>query len=275
MQNLDRQVVQGFGEEWARFPQSSLAQDELRAMFDDFFAVFPWDRISTASVGADFGCGSGRWAGFVAPRVGTLHVIDASEAALDVARTNLRAATNVQFHLATVDDAPLADGSLDFGYSLGVLHHIPDTGAALRAATRRLRPGAPFLVYLYYAFDNRPLWFRALWRLSDIGRRIIAALPASVRHPVCDLIAATVYWPIARVGRLLDAVGRMPAAWPLAWYRDREFYVKRTDALDRFGTRLEKRFTQAEITALMTAAGLRDIRFSDRAPFWCAVGTRG
>jgi hypothetical protein len=23
---------------------------------------------------------------------------------------------------------------------------------------------------------------------------------------------------------------------------------------------------------MMTAAGLRDIRFSDRAPFWCAVG---
>ncbi len=26
---------------------------------------------------------------------------------------------------------------------------------------------APFLLYLYYAFDNRPAWFRALWMLGS------------------------------------------------------------------------------------------------------------
>jgi hypothetical protein len=46
----------------------------------------------------------------------------------------------------------------------------------------------------------------------------------------------------------------------------------RTDALDRFGTRLEQRYTKAEIEEMMKRAGLVDIRFSDSAPFWCAVG---
>jgi hypothetical protein len=46
----------------------------------------------------------------------------------------------------------------------------------------------------------------------------------------------------------------------------------RTDALDRFGTPLEQRFTRAQITKMMTAAGLENIRFSDGFPFWCAVG---
>jgi len=46
----------------------------------------------------------------------------------------------------------------------------------------------------------------------------------------------------------------------------------RNDALDRFGTRLEKRFTKAQIAAMMTAAGLRGIKFSDSEPFWCAIG---
>ena len=45
-------------------------------------------------------------------------------------------------------------------------------------------------------------------------------------------------------------------------------------ALDRFGTRLERRMTQAQIKALMEKAGLRDIRFRDAAPFWCAVGRK-
>ena len=47
-----------------------------------------------------------------------------------------------------------------------------------------------------------------------------------------------------------------------------------TDALDRFGTRLEKRFTAPEIRGMMERAGLVDIRFSEGEPFWCAVGFR-
>jgi hypothetical protein len=46
----------------------------------------------------------------------------------------------------------------------------------------------------------------------------------------------------------------------------------RTDALDRFGTRLEHRYTRDEIDRMMRAAGLERIAFSDQAPFWCAVG---
>jgi hypothetical protein len=47
-----------------------------------------------------------------------------------------------------------------------------------------------------------------------------------------------------------------------------------TDALDRFGTRLEQRMTRAQIKALMETAGLTDIRFRDAVPFWCALGRK-
>ena len=49
----------------------------------------------------------------------------------------------------------------------------------------------------------------------------------------------------------------------------------RTDALDRFGTRLEKRFRRQEIITMLQSAGFKDIRFSDTQPFWCAVGIKG
>jgi hypothetical protein len=48
----------------------------------------------------------------------------------------------------------------------------------------------------------------------------------------------------------------------------------RTDALDRFGTRLEQRFTKAEIESMMRRAGLQNIEFSAGTPYWCAVGTK-
>ena len=45
--------------------------------------------------------------------------------------------------------------------------------------------------------------------------------------------------------------------------------------LDRFGTRLEQRFSKPQIEQMMTAAGLIDIRFSDGLPYWVACGRKG
>lgn len=274
MDNLDQRTVAGFGEEWARFDQTEVPPEELQRLFDAYFSVFPWAALPKDARGFDLGCGSGRWARFVAPKVGHLHCVDASGEALAVARRALAQAPNVSFHEASVDQIPLAPGSMDFGYSLGVLHHIPDTSAALRSCVALLKPGAPFLVYLYYRFDNRPAWFRALWRGTDLGRRAISKLPLSARHLVTDVIAAGVYWPLARGAKALEQLGRDVQAVPLSAYRDKSFYTMRTDALDRFGTKLEQRFTRPEIAAMMTAAGLKDVRFRDDVPYWCAVGVK-
>ena len=70
--NIDKQVVAGFGDEWSRFDQSALSDVELQRMFDNYFNIFPWDKVRQDAVGFDLGCGSGRWAKLVAPRVGKL-----------------------------------------------------------------------------------------------------------------------------------------------------------------------------------------------------------
>jgi SAM-dependent methyltransferase len=271
--NLDAKTVDSFGAEWSRFDQSALPPAEARRIFDEYFAIFPWERLPEGATGFDMGCGSGRWARLVAPRVGHLHCIDPSSA-LAVAKQALASAPNVSFHRASVDDAVLPAGSQDFGYSLGVLHHVPDTAAALRACVALLKPGAPFLVYLYYAFDNRPFLFKLVWRCSDFLRRIIHRLPESPKHLVTDIIAGLVYFPLARLAGLAERL-RLPVAnIPLSYYRAHSFYTMRTDARDRFGTPLEQRFTREQVAGMMAAAGLVDVRFSEKAPFWCAVGFR-
>src|ERR1700722_12669185 len=122
VENVDAPTVRGFGREWSRFDQSGLSDLESRAIFDQYFRVFPWASLPSNAVGFDLGCGSGRWAKLVAPRVGSLHCIDASAEALEVARHNLVGTVNTVFHHASVAAIPLADGSVGFGYSLGVLH---------------------------------------------------------------------------------------------------------------------------------------------------------
>jgi SAM-dependent methyltransferase len=269
--NVDIPTVEGFGDEWTRFDQSGMSEEDTRRIFESYFSMFPWEDLHRDAVGFDLGCGSGRWAKLVAPRVGKLHCIDPS-AAIDVARRNLHKLTNCEFHRLGVDSIPFDEHSMDFGYSLGVLHHVPDTQSALTACVSKLKPGAPFLLYLYYAFDNRPDWFKILWRLSDWFRRVISKMPHGLRYITSQAIAVIIYWPLARLAKFLERLGVDVSNFPLSSYRKCGFYVMRTDALDRFGTSLERRFTKCEIEEMMKVAGLVEIRFNEMVPYWCAVG---
>lgn len=271
--NLDVDTVNSFGDEWSRFDQTALSAEEAGKIFDEYFAVFPWEKLQKNATGFDMGCGSGRWAKLMAPRVGHLHCIDPSSA-LEVSKIALSTATNVSFHHASVDECPLPPNSQDFGYSLGVLHHVPDTAGAIRACVAMLKPGAPFQVYLYYAFDNRSVAFKLAWRCSDLLRRGICKLSAKPKHLLTDILAAVVYYPLARFAWLTERVGLGVGGIPLSYYRNHSFYTMRTDSRDRFGTPLEQRFTRKQVATMLEAAGLRDVQFSDRAPYWCAVGIK-
>ena len=270
--NIDERVVTDFGREWAEFDQSEISVSELKNQFEKYFSIFPMTSLSDQSQGFDLGCGSGRWARFIAPEVGILHCIDPSDAALSVAKKNLMEYDNCQFHHAGVDDIPLNDNGMDFAYSLGVLHHVPDTAAGIRQCVLKLKPGAPLLLYLYYNFDNRPAWYRYIWKITNIFRAIISTLPYWLKYSLCQLIAALIYLPLARLALLLEKMGIEVKNMPLSEYRKKSFYTMRTDALDRFGTRLEQRFSRVQIKKMMEDAGLENIRFSDNPPYWCAVG---
>jgi SAM-dependent methyltransferase len=275
--NLDLHVARGFGQEWSTFRQDAdhLSSEQRQAIFDDYFRIFPWHLLPPGGgVGLDVGCGSGRWSMLVAPRVAHLHLLDPSPAALDVAKQNLHSAKNLSYHLGSVADIPLAPVSLDFAFSLGVLHHVPDTEAAIVAIADKLKPNAPFLIYLYYAFENRPVWYRMLWRISDIVRVVVSRLPHPLRWAISQTIATLIYWPLAQLARFVVRHGGPAAVLPLSYYADKSFYVMRTDAYDRFCTRLEKRFRRSAIERMLTRAGFKDIVFSDRQPFWCAVGIK-
>ncbi|MCG8379109.1 MAG: class I SAM-dependent methyltransferase [Proteobacteria bacterium] len=272
--NIDPDVVSDFGEEWEAYDQSSVALEELERQFLDYFKLFAWDEKVCNGMGADFGCGTGRWARFVADKVDTLLCIDASNKAINVANRNISDKQNCHVIQGKVDQLPLSDNSLDFAYSLGVLHHLPDTSDAIKKCVEKLKPDAPFLVYLYYAFDNRPVWYAFIWKCSDILRRIISKLPFIIKYPLCNIIAAVVYYPLSRFSFLLEKLNIKVSNIPLSEYRAKSFYTMRTDALDRFGTRLENRFTQRQIKSMMEEAGLVNITFSDIAPYWCALGIK-
>ena len=107
-----------------------------------------------------------------------------------------------------------------------------------------------------------------------IFRLLISRLPFQLKLYVTILIAILVYFPFSKVSLLLEKIGFQVGNLPLSSYRNTSFYTMKTDALDRFGTRLEHRFTKNEILIMMEDCGLTNIKFSDEFPFWVAVGEK-
>ena len=269
--NLDINTVKSFGDEWYRYDQAELKYEEAEKYFNDYFAVFPWEMINTNSVGFDMGCGTGRWARLFADKVKLLNCIEPSKA-INVAKKNLADKKNLCFIKGNVNNSGLKLNSQDFGYCLGVLHHIPDTQGAINSCVKLLRPGAPFLVYIYYFFEDKPGWYKKIWICSNIFRKLISKMPRRLKQLTTDLIALTIYFPVARLSKVLEKLSIPLDKIPLSYYRNSSFYTMRTDSLDRFGTPLEQRFKKSKIKDMMNKAGLKDINFSNSAPYWCCVG---
>ncbi len=274
MKNLEKSVVSDFGKEWKKYNQQTLENKELTDLFKNYFSIFPFKKINKNSVGFDMGCGSGRWAKLIAPKVKTLNCIEPSAEAISQAKIFLKDFRNCKFENSDVMKSNLEDNSQDFGYCLGVLHHVPDTYLGLEKCVVKLKKGAPFLLYLYYRFDNKPLWFKFIWFISNILRNLISKFPFKLKLFITKIIAFTIYFPLARLALFFSKLGIKTSNFPLSFYKNSSLYTMQTDSLDRFGTRLEHRFTKIEILNMMKNAGLVNIKFNEKSPYWVAVGEK-
>lgn len=265
-------VVESFDFEWSLFRQAGTA--EQAALAELYFDLIPSKNFGPDQLVLDAGCGAGRWTRWVAQRGPRVIAVDLG-LSVEVAARNaegLRVA-GVQADLA---ELPLADSCVDWAYSLGVLHHIADPLPALQHIVRSVPVGRPVLLYLYYALDGRGRMYRALFHIVNGIRRIVSRLPHLPALAVAGLIALLTYWPLARISRVLVnlRLDTLADALPLAFYRDLSFSVMLNDSLDRFGTRIERRYTRTEMESLMTQCGLEQVSFSSRRPYWHAVGHR-
>jgi SAM-dependent methyltransferase/uncharacterized protein YbaR (Trm112 family) len=262
-------VTSGFDYEWTKFRQVGTA--ELGHVFDQYFDLVPPALFSRSLTALDAGCGAGRWSVEVAARGPRVVAVDLG-LSIDVARSNCDP-DRIACVQADLLDTTFASDSFDWGYSLGVLHHTADPAAALVRLRAALRPGAPFLLYLYYALDNRGRAFRWLFRMVDVLRRTTSLLPRFAVLVVSFLSAILLYWPLARLSGALARLGaeRIADRLPLAGYRDRSFSIMWNDSLDRFGTTVEKRFTRTQISDLLEAAGFDSALFSERLPYWHVI----
>ncbi len=270
--NADEATVESFGDEWNRF--ASFSAEELQRAGDEYFDIVTPEMLNAGSLVLDIGCGTGRWSKYVSSRAKFIEAVDPG-AAVRAAVPFTASCGNIRVTQAGYGNLPFPENSFDFVFSLGVVHHLPDTAAAVKEAASMVKPGGWLLLYIYYSLDNRGWFYRFLFRLSDFFRRVISKLPRGLKFFVCEVIAIFVYLPFVLLAKFFRLFGGN--VWkkiPLAYYADKPWKVIRNDALDRFGTPLEKRFSKKEIAAMLEAAGLTSITFSDHQPWWHVVARK-
>jgi SAM-dependent methyltransferase len=249
-----------FGEEWRRFPE---ILPEHEKEFRQYFDLVDLETLSSARV-CDLGCGIGRWSRFLKDRCREMVLLDFSEA-IFVARENLRGTNKALFFLGDLRRMPFRDDFADFLFTLGVLHHLP-TGAL--EEVRALSRCAPtLLVFLYYALDNRPAFWRGLLSAVTVIRVALSRTEVPrFRATLTWAFTIGVYLPLIVLGhaaRPLGLAGKIPL---YDFYRGKSLRRIRQDVYDRFFTRIEQRFRKEEILALRDT--FHEVLVSDDPPYW-------
>ncbi|MEO8822850.1 MAG: class I SAM-dependent methyltransferase [Ginsengibacter sp.] len=272
-ENIDKKVVDEFGEEWLKFFEQD--DDLLKKGGEEYFDVLNDSIINSKTYVLDIGCGTGRWTKYLASKVGFIEAVDPSNAVF-AADKLLGKIENVRLSKASIETLPFADETFDFVMSIGVLHHTPNTRKALIDCVKKIKKGGYFFVYLYYNLENRGFFYKTLFKLSDLVRRIVSRLPGKLKHFICDVLAIIFYMPFILAGRSFKYLGfrNLAKKMPLHGYQNRSFFMIRNDTLDRFGTRLEQRFSSKQIIEMMEGAGLTDIVISPGIPLYHAVGRK-
>lgn len=139
-----------FGYQWNTFAKAQLDSANGTTRSRDTFVEktgIPLASLRGKRV-LDAGCGMGRFAEVCIEAGADTHAIDLSSA-VEAASRNLRHHPNASFYQADIFNLPFAEGTFDVIYSIGVLHHTPDTRRAFLSLTKLLKPGGVIAIWVY------------------------------------------------------------------------------------------------------------------------------
>jgi SAM-dependent methyltransferase len=240
--------AQSFGREWNWFAQTQLDRptEERTESRQTFVAKtgFSPEELRGKTV-LDVGCGMGRFAEVAASYGAQVVGVDLS-VAVDAAHRNLGERDNTAFVQADVFDLPFRPGSFDLIYSIGALHHTPDTRAAFARLPRLLRPGGRIAIWVYRRER------RVGYVVSDVLRRLTTRMENERLLGLCRLAGPLGGFYRTRLGRYFTPL------LPASRHPDPQWRV--LDTFDWYAPKYQWKHDWPEVEGWFRDAGLTDVR---------------
>jgi SAM-dependent methyltransferase/uncharacterized protein YbaR (Trm112 family) len=252
----ERRTMRSYSYQWRKFKQ----------MFPEWEAVFlesihPIERsFFPGKVGLDGGCGFGRSLFYAASFGAEMIGLDLSEA-IEAARENTGHLPNVHLVQGDIFHPPVTRASLDFVYSIGVLHHLPDPKGGFLSLSRLLRAGAPMFVWVYLRGRGRQI------KAFSAMRAVSTRMPLRLLSLACLALAAGQHAAFIFPRQVLEAVGaaRWGARIPFSGYVRYPFRTLHTDWVDGLSVPLVNYYKPHEIAEWYRAGGFERVRIDDAA----------
>jgi SAM-dependent methyltransferase len=267
--SLDR-TRESFGYQWTHF--SEMATD-FRENFLEY--IHPLEEsFFPAKLGIDVGCGFGRHiynaALFGAEMVG----LDISDA-IESTRKNTEHLANVHLVQANIYRSPFVEGTFDFAYSIGVLHHLPDPEGGFRCVTSLVKAGGSVFIWVY---SNRR---RVMNAVLECARAVTTRLPPPAQNAT-SFAAAVIDWggfivpykALSSVRPMTPVVEKLPLP-RLKIYSRYPFQVVWADWFDRLAAPIRFYYDGDDMAAWLNRARLVRTTISPTGLFgWRAYGER-
>ncbi len=259
---LRDRTIADFGEQWTRYTDDGGYYGSTDIFRDVFGPLVAADELQGAAV-AEIGAGTGRYVK-VLLSLGVTRIVAVEPSAACSVLAGIR---DPRLTILRVPGDRLPqDENLDYVFSIGVLHHIPDPKPVVAAASGALKPGGRLCIWLY-GREGNALYLALALPLRAVTRR----LPHSALAGLVWLL----YWPLRAytwLARLLpmplsdifrDVYGRLtPDKQRLVLY-------------DQLNPAYARYYTETEARALLEEAGFVDVTSFHRHRYsWAVVGRR-
>lgn len=140
----------------------------------------------------DAGCGVGRFSYALAQLRADVTAIDYNDIAVKTAHEYLKDNGQVKVIQADIFNLPFPEGSFDFIFSWGVLHHTGDTKKAFDRLVPLLKDNGIFFVMLYEKYNPFKIWF------TDQVRRITLRMDKKRLYSLCIFLSKIFKYKIIR-----------------------------------------------------------------------------
>ena len=231
-------TVRTFGYQWTSFDVSN--DEEDRGVFEAKTGL-PLGDLRGKTV-LDAGCGGGRYCRIAGEAGAEVLGIDLS-AAVDHARSLTAHLPNVTIVQGNLLQPPVRPETFDIVYSIGVLHHTPDTLRAFRAVAALVKPGGYLAVWLYRKNTGPQEWVNS-------GLRAL-----TTRMPIPALLL------LARAGAVL---GGIPVARHLNKVANFSAHPRWTtrvcDTFDWYAPPFQSHHTEPELVRWFEESGFESVR---------------